>query len=124
MNALAGTGASTLLVAQIDGKLPSVTLAWGSASFPITVKTNAALGYRVTVRATSILNGFATTLKDVKVEVTKIRGVARSSATGSVACSTGKTTEQGDVYQVRVSVPLFLGSPMVKLSYDFVTYTK
>ncbi|CAB4143829.1 hypothetical protein UFOVP464_1, partial [uncultured Caudovirales phage] len=79
---------------------------------------------RVTVRATSILNGFATTLKDVKVEVTKIRGVARSSATGSVACSTGKTTEQGDVYQVRVSVPLFLGSPMVKLSYDFVTYTK
>ncbi|CAB4144472.1 hypothetical protein UFOVP464_40, partial [uncultured Caudovirales phage] len=44
MNALAGTGASTLLVAQIDGKLPSVTLAWGSASFPITVKTNAALG--------------------------------------------------------------------------------
>jgi len=123
MNASAGTGATTLLTAEIDGKLSSATLAWGSASFPIAVKTNAALGYRVTVRAISIVNGFATTLKDVKVEVTKIHGTARSSATGNVACSSGRT-DPSDVYQVRVSVPLFLGSPTVKLSYDFVTYTK
>ena len=112
------------LVAELNGKVPSVTLSWGSASFPITVKTNAGLGYRVVVRATNIINGFATTLSDVKVQVTKIQGTARCSAYSNVANSSGMTTKWGDVYQVRVSVPLFLGSPTVKLSYEFFTYSR
>lgn len=118
------TNVTVGLVAELNGKVPSVVLSWGSASFPITVKTNAAMGYRVVVKATSLINGFATTLSDVKVQVTKIQGTAQCSAFGSVATSTRRTTQFGDAYQVRVSVPLFLGAPTVKLSYEFFTYSK
>jgi hypothetical protein len=107
------------LVSKTSGLIPSVTLAWGSASETIVVKTNSAKGYRLTARAVRMTGGFGVSLADVKVELRKIYGTARCYAVGSTAGSTWRTDKYGDIYEIRVSVWQPIGAPVVTLAYNY-----
>ena len=111
-----GTGVTVGEVSSITGNLPAATLNWGSVTFPVTVKTNAAKGYRLVVKATSLTNGIAVALSDVKITVQAPSGCW---STGNSAGRDRRTGEFGDVIYVTVSVWQPVGSPKVTLSYVF-----
>jgi hypothetical protein len=115
----AGTGATVGLVAKISGNVPSVTLSWGSATFPITVLTNASKGYRVTVTPVSLTNGIGVSLSDVKVSISATSGCWVS---GKQFGRDRRTGQYGDVAWVTVSVWQPVGSPKVSFVYKFETF--
>ena len=118
-----GDGDTTVtvgLVSKTSGLIPSVTLAWGSASETIVVKTKSAKGYRLTARAVNISGGIGVSLADVKVVLRKIHGTPRAYAgPNNTAGSTWRTDKYGDIYEIRVTVWQPIGSPVVTLAYSY-----
>lgn len=115
----ARTNVDVKLVAKITGNVPSVTLAWGSATFPINVLTNAAKGYRVTVTPASMTGGIGVSLADVKVSISATSGCWTS---GKQFGRDRRTSEYGDTAWVTISVWQPIGSPKVGLVYKFETF--
>lgn len=124
--AAVGTGACVDPKASVSG--PTTTyLAWGSASMPLVVKTNAAFGYTLTVNIKSLTGGVVISANDVSIalQTTLSKGVVTTKTIGRVASATStlRTNETGDLINVKLSTWQPLGSPKVTISYTLVTRT-
>lgn len=103
------------LVKEMTGAKSSVVLGWGSYSFYVNLRTNGSAS-RLTVTPTSITNGIAISLSDVKISFS---APAAYTVNGNTISRLHKTAETGDVVKITVSVWQPLGSPTVRLSYDY-----
>ena len=118
-NGTSDTTVNVRRVTQIVGNRSSVTLAWGSATFPITVKTNASGGYHVTVIPVSLTGGVGVSLANVKVSISGAKGCWRTAREFGRET---RTSASGDTAWVTISVWQPLGSPKVSLIYKLETF--
>lgn len=124
--AAVGAGACVDLTATATGPTTAV-LAWGSASIPLVVKTNATFGYTLTVNIKSLTGGIVIGAKDVSIalEPTSTKGAVAAKTIGQTATATSTlpTDKTGDVITVKLSTWQPIGSPRVAISYTLVTRT-
>lgn len=120
---LAGTGTCVGVVATATGPTSTI-LSWGSGKIPLTVKTNAAKGYKLTVTVTGVKNGIVIGVKDINITL------ATSASTGAntsmppvgTASATKRTSAMGDQITVKLSTWQPMGSPTVALRYVLTPY--